>query len=186
MSFRLNFRTGGFWAFLGLGPRPFGGGRSKESTMVIRCLLEGSIPAWAGEPLTPYSCPFRIWVYPRVGGGTRKTDVGCWRHHGLSPRGRGNLRDNLTTLKVLGSIPAWAGEEPPHLQPSVGSYKVYPRVGGGTPPMTALRYCHQGLSPVGGGTLSPGWCQPRVYPRVGGGTPISPIPTRLEYRRSQL
>ncbi len=25
-----------------------------------------------------------------------------------------------------------------------------------------------------------------VYPRVGGGTPISPIPTRLEYRRSQL
>ena len=45
----VSFRTGGFWAFLGLGPRPFGGGSSKESTMVIRCLLEGSTPAGTGS-----------------------------------------------------------------------------------------------------------------------------------------
>ena len=49
-----------------------------------------SIPAWAGEPLTPYSCPFRIWIYPRVGGGT--CPVATWPscRCGLSPRGRGN------------------------------------------------------------------------------------------------
>ena len=52
-----------------------------------------------------------------------------WRL-GLSPRGRGKLREAIAALKWPGSIPAWAGEtfdERYHRR----ILRVYPRVGGG-------------------------------------------------------
>ena len=91
---------------------------------------------------------------------------------GLSPRGRGNRPDILSSVTGHRSIPAWAGEPwAPH--GSLRQARVYPRVGGGT------RYVE---TPTKGGTGPiPAWAgepsvqsrnqgMPGVYPRVGGGT----------------
>ena len=49
-------------------------------------------------------------VYPRVGGGTDLFNAARQRVHGLSPRGRGNLRGRGCDRPSRRSIPAWAGE----------------------------------------------------------------------------
>ena len=130
-------------------------------------------------------------VYPRVGGGNRR--VKTWRSNalGLSPRGRGKLGDERAGLHIIGSIPAWAGETIPSVSAAAGG-PVYPRVGGGNPPLANTRAGRNGLSPRGRGKLRqifahiddegsiPAWagetdicariCHlPGVYPRVGGG-----------------
>ena len=134
-------------------------------------------------------------VYPRVGGGTRIVDREYPPGQGLSPRGRGNLREFACGQGVVGSIPAWAGEPPQLPGPGVIE-EVYPRVGGGTGPCHWRRARCPGLSPRGRGNLAitgaaaaisgsiPAWagepcswvssrCTRGVYPRVGGGTPGS-------------
>ena len=52
--------------------------------------LEGSIPACAGEPFSPYQQPYGNRVYPRVCGGTLTYDGTKLILRGLSPRVRGN------------------------------------------------------------------------------------------------
>ena len=52
---------------------------------------------------------------------------------GLSPRGRGKLKDLLNAVSVVRSIPAWAGETTANPCMSA-TEKVYPRVGGGNFP----------------------------------------------------
>ena len=110
----------------GLSPR----GRGNPTRMAISYLGDGSIPAWAGEPLTRRSlCPWP-WVYPRVGGGTEPGEVSTKGSGGLSPRGRGTVTVHNSILEreglsprgrgnrwpddiksqYVGSIPAWAGE----------------------------------------------------------------------------
>ena len=106
----------------------------------------GSIPACAGEPgrRTSINTPWR--VYPRVCGGT-----GCMHDRadgaeGLSPRVRGNLRRVLRSPDQERSIPACAGEpSPPQLfaRPD----RVYPRVCGGTIPISPAPTTTIGLSP---------------------------------------
>ena len=54
---------------------------------------EGSIPAWAGEPYPAVASNSCVTVYPRVGGGTHVKSLGCHCQGGLSPRGRGNLKE---------------------------------------------------------------------------------------------
>ena len=151
-----------------------------------------SIPAWAGEPRpdTPPNLP--TGVYPRVGGGTDSATIPERRVIGLSPRGRGNLRQGVQQLGQAGSIPAWAGEPPSGLSHRPGA-TVYPRVGGGTQQQNLDNVRAKGLSPRGRGNLKaqgvhslangsiPAWAgeppvatflsaMSRVYPRVGGGT----------------
>ena len=70
-------------------------------------------------------------VYPRVCGGTRFTQNRQVEGTGLSPRVRGNRRQQTAKRGCRRSIPACAGE------PGVKSaysrqYPVYPRVCGGT------------------------------------------------------
>ena len=113
--------------------------------------------------------------------------------NGLSPRGRGNPDDQ----QHLGSIPAWAGE-PFWSHVGWSTARVYPRVGGGTSPLSTkgsvipglsprgrgnlagprASISKQGLSPRGRGNLLPSdiWfaTRDRVYPRVGGGTRFEP------------
>ena len=107
-----------------------------------------SIPACAGEPAAAAAVNAPTRVYPRVCGGTMSkiTPPSCAT--GLSPRVRGNLRDDRSNGARWGSIPACAGE--PQTASFAGDEKprrVYPRVCGGTavvaPPITAA----QGLSP---------------------------------------
>ena len=174
---------------VGLSPR--GRGNRCGVGTLIRAI--GSIPAWAGEPGTRRSGLTLRWVYPRVGGGTeiRVKPGGCCV--GLSPRGRGNLREAPGRAPYLRSIPAWAGEPESYGQVN-HPIQVYPRVGGGTASLVALALSLLGLSPRGRGNQErsqgrndhsrsiPAWAgepaggPPRfaplqVYPRVGGGTP---------------
>ena len=172
----------------GLSPR----GRGNHPIAWRHELEKRSIPAWAGQPPTPWESEPSRRVYPRVGGATRPR--GPDRHHsmGLSPRGRGNLPETLRIGSSLRSIPAWAGQPSRPAPPSPWP-TVYPRVGGATPGVFDGRVPGQGLSPRGRGNLPaqgsgppllgsiPAWAgQPdcralpqlpgRVYPRVGGAT----------------
>ena len=135
--------------------------------------LDRSIPACAGEPVTP--------------------DVATGLVNGLSPRVRGNRQGRRPQPPHPGSIPACAGEPG-----AVGAYavagEVYPRVCGGTTPRLALASRPGGLSPRVRGNLCKGpngrpairsipacagepstlptlYPPTRVYPRVCGGTP---------------
>ena len=51
----------------GLSPRM----RGNLRVAVTRALTTGSIPAYAGEPITACSTRTTAWVYPRVCGGTK-------------------------------------------------------------------------------------------------------------------
>ncbi len=90
-----------------------------------------SIPACAGEPQLLCRHTLTPAVYPRVCGGT----VPCWvvskTFQGLSPRVRGNHRDEMIQIVQRGSIPACAGE-PAGVCAPICSSPVYPRVCGGT------------------------------------------------------
>ena len=154
--------------------------------------MDGSIPAWAGEPFQLEAITHLDRVYPRVGGGTISTRDYESAKKGLSPRGRGNLLRHPLRYRQSGSIPAWAGEPSAH-EITKALRRVYPRVGGGTSSATRSGTANQGLSPRGRGNLGsrrystlnlrsiPAWAgEPilralsqlpfKVYPRVGGGT----------------
>ena len=66
------------------------------------------------------------WVYPRVCGGTSKTEAETVAIEGLSPRVRGNHRDVASARKRHGSIPACAGEPPKAVHAPL-PMRVYPR-----------------------------------------------------------
>ena len=152
----------------GLSPR----GRGNPQEAVPEARQAGSIPAWAGEPVSREGNATQSEVYPRVGGGTLIREKHLVPLRGLSPRGRGNLSGNDADTISLG---------------------VYPRVGGGTTRTSPRATPGSGLSPRGrgnppkrdvpgppGGSI-PAWAgeplrvrpdvaEQRVYPRVGGGT----------------
>ncbi len=151
-----------------------------------------SIPACAGEPTSPNVSDPPTWVYPRVCGGTFTAATRYSYIWGLSPRVRGNPRDQHDDQHIHRSIPACAGEPPCRAFPR-GLSAVYPRVCGGTPKSLAIFSAPVGLSPrVRGNRLrsyplehdsgsipacageprSPNssGISRRVYPRVCGGT----------------
>ena len=76
---------------------------------------------------------FRLrWqVYPRVYGGTRGHLTIQQDGLGLSPRVRGNHKQDELDHGILGSIPACTGEPQATPQPDEPT-QVYPRVYGGT------------------------------------------------------
>ena len=172
----------------GLSPRV----RGNRSTGFSPFSSSGSIPACAGEPPAWPRRRRKIWVYPRVCGGTRRSRAGCPTATGLSPRVRGNLRHHVLDLRPQGSIPACAGE-PNTVSLAYDHDKVYPRVCGGTVPLTVAVRVDDGLSPRVRGNpgragfgAAYGWSIPacageprkrsasgllsKVYPRVCGGT----------------
>ena len=94
-------------------------------------LLDGSIPAYAGEPNKLHGKGQRQKVYPRVCGGTPTRVSRTGAGEGLSPRMRGNHDTDGDGFADKGSIPAYAGE--PYAGGSdFNSSRVYPRVCGGT------------------------------------------------------
>ena len=177
-----------FFAGFGLSPRMRGNRRERG-----RCrLCCGSIPAYAGEPDPDLLPPLVSAVYPRVCGGTCVGGVARERARGLSPRMRGNLIVVINEASPQGSIPAYAGE-PPCRRARCCTSSVYPRVCGGTEPLSEPLSEPLGLSPRMRGNLPafsrvpplggsiPAYAgEPRatppsamtttVYPRVCGGT----------------
>ena len=131
-----------------------------------------------------------------MGGGARLIRQRALRLRGLSPRGRGSRDLHLRRHGPMRSIPAWAGEPYYGLCPW-RLFGVYPRVGGGAPPVFGVRRITGGLSPRGRGSQThkplqgrgpgsiPAWageplriganaCSAWVYPRVGGGAATHP------------
>ena len=168
--------------------------RGNLLTRDISAIRIGSIPACAGEPGASPGHLERGAVYPRVCGGTNKTNRATIPISGLSPRVRGNLPSRRRDRRPRGSIPACAGE-PSSLSASSAFIRVYPRVCGGTGFIYHLSFEPVGLSPRVRGNqaqrrkaasecrsipacagepvapeFSSGW--ERVYPRVCGGTPV--------------
>ena len=127
-----------------------------------------------------------------MGGETDDGNQGHAVSLGLSPRGRGNLRDIRRCPNPQRSIPAWAGK-PIDDALGLSTVSVYPRVGGETCSTVREAKSTGGLSPRGRGNRVlgpmpnlrqrsiPAWAgkpparlpgqPPRwVYPRVGGET----------------
>ena len=105
-----------------------------------------SIPARAGEPASRSPSQSSESVYPRACGGTRPARRPCPCAQGLSPRVRGNRRDNVAIVVFDGSIPARAGE-PGAARPSPYRRGVYPRACGGTAVLALQPDQEMGLSP---------------------------------------
>ena len=108
--------------------------------------LKRSIPACTGEPTGREDVYFPRGVYPRVYGGTVLSLASEGYGRGLSPRVRGNLARHLEVVDRVRSIPACTGE-PPMLLFCGASLWVYPRVYGGTAPMSNAWGPPTGLSP---------------------------------------
>ena len=164
-------------------------------------MLERSIPAHAGEPglMTTRATGGR--VYPRPRGGTHRMGRFGGGRQGLSPPTRGNRDPDETFTRLLGSIPAHAGE--PDLRDRWASLcGVYPRPRGGTLLTSRFNGAAGGLSPPTRGNLFypmvvahanrsiPAHAGepdteslvprvPTVYPRPRGGTPDATALHRL-------
>ena len=94
------------WPEDGLSPRVRGNPASGAS----QASQVGSIPACAGEPFSSAIGIGRLWVYPRVCGGTIREGEKALVDSGLSPRVRGNRSSTFGIAASQGSIPACAGE----------------------------------------------------------------------------
>ena len=129
-------------ALLGLSPRVRGNRPRGERAKIDA----GSIPARAGEPSAGSGRRRAGRVYPRVCGGTCTSLVGLLKGMGLSPRVRGNLHFAGGIAEGHGSIPACAGE-PSRIGSRVSPLRVYPRVCGGTNPISFETFLDTGLSP---------------------------------------
>ena len=101
-------RGAGVNADPGAGLSPRGRGKRRQDGLAIG--NAGSIPAWAGETGSAVAAPQIPRVYPRVGGGNQNERAVRFNQQGLSPRGRGKPAGAAAVAKVMGSIPAWAGE----------------------------------------------------------------------------
>ena len=119
---------GRFWyhAHQGLSPRV----RGNRSIPDCMYLPSGSIPARAGEPGIVSRFSMMTRVYPRACGGTRLYRSDRGRSRGLSPRVRGNPRDERLCTSDIGSIPAPGEPGQPAAEPA--QHGVYPRACGGT------------------------------------------------------
>ena len=174
----------------GLSPRV----RGNHYLLQTGQIVEGSIPACAGEPRLYLLLRDPSRVYPRVCGGTPSVESATVRAEGLSPRVRGNRRPSRWRAASARSIPACAGEPSVELLRMVGR-PVYPRVCGGTAVAAVEGGCEKGLSPRVRGNLvlrgqvnkvqrsipacagepsigSSSTAAASVYPRVCGGTAI--------------
>ena len=135
----------------GLSPQVRGNPLSRASDLVV----QGSIPAGAGEPYSGRWCRWCTGVYPRRCGGTRHQLRLERLNLGLSPQVRGNPAKKHLNTELEGSIPAGAGE--PSIQ--VLFYfpnAVYPRRCGGTSESLTPVTTFGGLSPqVRGNRMRP-------------------------------
>ena len=146
----------------GLSPRIRGNLRDQG----LRRPRRGSIPAHTGKPGSIVAPVVHVKVYPRAYGETERMTKKIFGAWGLSPRIRGNLRDDLAGIHAVRSIPAHTGKPlsknsrilfigsiPAHTgKPPSGSSAcvcqgVYPRAYGETVPMPSVGTVRGGLSP---------------------------------------
>ena len=127
---------------IGLSPRM----RGNLAAVGVKADVDGSIPAYAGEPHGKDAAAIWLAVYPRVCGGTLLIYASRATATGLSPRMRGNHVVRHFTCTAGGSIPAYAGE-PENDRAQCPNCWVYPRVCGGTHRCISSSSSGKGLSP---------------------------------------
>ncbi len=133
----------------GLSPRTRGNPRPSPSSAT----RSGPIPADAGEPHSLPHGQTPNGAYPRGRGGTNVLGLIGLGQAGLSPRTRGNPRRVPYRSRLLGPIPADAGEPRPKQSPAVAP-GAYPRGRGGTMRQLASVDLAEGLSPRTRGNLT--------------------------------
>ena len=105
-----------------------------------------SIPACAGETIRLEWPAVLSGVYPRMRGGNPVSDACPERIIGLSPHTRGKHSLVRQLHRLVGSIPAYAGETFVHAC-LYCLHRVYPRIRGGNPVSDACPERIIGLSP---------------------------------------
>ena len=126
----------------GLSPRV----RGNHYHAVVMRVANGSIPACTGKPGSAKEFVCQYVVYPRVYGETPLPSWSTLISAGLSPRVRGNPRNQGIISYPSGSIPACTGKPGIQVFPVV-VLRVYPRVYGETTPMPPCQAPPEGLSP---------------------------------------
>ncbi len=129
-------------AFRGLSPHA----RGNLDAIAHDAVLLGPIPACAGEPVNIVSTYYLRGAYPRMRGGTSIPFSLPYPSKGLSPHARGNLLVLFIRLRLLGPIPACAGE-PQSSDTDELCSGAYPRMRGGTAPIVGKKDGMEGLSP---------------------------------------
>ena len=119
---------------------------------------EGSIPAYAGDPLGNTILNEGAGVYPRLRGGSFLAPYPYPASNGLSPPTRGILQRVQYAQRHVGSIPAYAGDPLAPLR-QAECRRVYPRLRGGSRPTLAAILAGGGLSPPTRGI--PAWLSAR-------------------------
>ena len=127
---------------------------SHGSSALQSVLINGSIPACAGEPTGIPPWIELKKVDPRVCGGAVALIARAFADYGRSPRVRGSPRHAMRVLALSGSIPACAGE-PRQARPCPGDGGVDPRVCGGAGFIHLVRPLPQGRSPRVRGSPAP-------------------------------
>ncbi len=151
----------------------------------------GSIPACAGEPRGPSWSPRRGRVHPRLRGGASVGLGDVFPCPGPSPPARGSRGHRHDRRRVVGSIPACAGE-PRSTRAQPRRPPVHPRLRGGAARRRAEQHALPGPSPPARGSRArpvarggavrsipacagepsaraAGGTRPRVHPRLRGG-----------------
>ena len=120
--------------------------RGSRAIQGVGDVIQGSIPAGAGEPMNATGEGDWKKVYPRGCGGAPAYWTPLLLAFGLSPRVRGSLRATSVPPSSNGSIPAGAGE-PSRILTATSSPEVYPRGCGGAVRDQTAKPISQGLSP---------------------------------------
>ena len=134
----------------GLSPRT----RGSQDGAARRDGVRGPIPADAGEPPGWPAWCLQRGAYPRGRGGAVWTLFMCQPLTGLSPRTRGSRVVTLPGCRVVGPIPADAGE-PRAPAAAGGPCRAYPRGRGGASCGYACCKVARGLSPRTRGSPEP-------------------------------
>ena len=138
--------------------------RGNRAIAVANLRRTGPIPAYAGQPGGVSSWFRGCGAYPRVCGATSLVPLQAGQFWGLSPRMRGNRLNLQDNCRILGPIPAYAG------QPFFGVSEktlntAYPRVCGATGTGQRSGARGWGLSPrMRGNRLAVHWVDRGVGP----------------------
>ena len=127
---------------MGLSPHT----RGKLPSQILRRILAGPIPAYAGETAWGEWTLQAMGAYPRIRGGNVERTMVVVERAGLSPHTRGKRLVSIFCHGGIGPIPAYAGETHGR-QRDCPQGRAYPRIRGGNCRSRHPDCAQAGLSP---------------------------------------
>ena len=164
-------RVSPYWT-VGMGPSPLT--RGNLEAVGAQVVLEGSIPAHAGQPRPGRAAASIHRVHPRSRGATRLFMLIGPFGRGPSPLTRGNQRARAGDGGRGRSIPAHAGQPSPSCVKKAAS-RVHPRSRGATAIISGMSSIQMGPSPLTRGNL---------VDSLGQAVPLGSIPAHAGQPRS--